>query len=131
MKTHKGVELQLYSLLTFRGRCIYSHKGTAINFRIIKEITGHKHQKNDVQDIKTEHKLVTDPKEIASIFNNYFTFKNIKGNKGETESRQQTTTSKHYYPNLNGNQHVSALVLKTFSAKEISTIIKSIKSKNS
>ena len=26
MKTHKGVEVQLYSLLTFWGRCIHSHK---------------------------------------------------------------------------------------------------------
>jgi len=44
----------------------------------MKEISGHKHQNIDVQDIKTEHKHVTDPKEIACIFNNYFTFKNIK-----------------------------------------------------
>ena len=43
--------------------------------------------KIDVQDIKIEHKHVTDPKEIACIFNNYFTFKNIKGNKDETTGR--------------------------------------------
>lgn len=32
MKTHKGVELQLYLLLTFRGRCIYSHKIQQLTF---------------------------------------------------------------------------------------------------
>ena len=95
---------------------------------IIKEISEHKHQKLYVQDIKIEHKHVTDPKEIACIFNNYFTFKNIKGNKDETESRQKNTF-KNYYLNLNGIQHVPSLVFKTFSTKEISTIIKSIKSK--
>jgi len=84
-----------------------------------------------VQHIKIEHKHVTDPKEIACIFNNYFTFKNIKGNKDETESRQKNTTFKNYYFNLNGVQHVPSLVFKTFLTKEISTIIKSIKSKNS
>jgi hypothetical protein len=79
-----------------------------------------------VKDIKIEHKYVTDPKEIAYIFNNYFTFKNIKGNKDEVESRQKSTTSKNY-PNLNSMQHVPSLIFKTFSTKEISTIIKSIK----
>ena len=56
-----------------------------------------------------------------------FTFKNIKGNKDETESRQKNTTFKNYYLNLNGIQHVPSLVFKTFLTKEISTIIKSIK----
>jgi hypothetical protein len=41
-----------------------------------------------VQDIKIEHKHVTDPEEIACIFN-YFTFKNIKGDKYGPESRQK------------------------------------------
>jgi len=84
-----------------------------------------------VQDIKIEHKHVTDPKEIAGIFNNYFAFKNIKGNKDETESRQKNTKFENCYFNPNGVQHVPSLVFKTFSTKEISTITKSIKSKNS
>jgi hypothetical protein len=42
---------------------------------------------------------------------------------------KKNTTSKNYYPNLNGIQHVPSLIFKTFSTKEISTIIKSIKSK--
>jgi hypothetical protein len=66
-----------------------SNNKSKTTWNIIKEISGHKHQKIDVQDIKIEHKHVTDPKEIACIFNNYFTFKNIKGNKDETESRQK------------------------------------------
>jgi hypothetical protein len=87
--------------------------------------------KSDVQDIKIEHKHVTDPEEIACIFNNYFTFKNIKGNKYEPESRQKNTTLENFYFNLNGVQHAPSLVFKTFSTKQIFTIIKSIKSKNS
>jgi len=108
-----------------------SNNKSKTTWNIIKEISGHKHQKIDVQGIKTEHKHVTDRKEISCIFNNYFTFKNIKGNKDETESRQKNTTFENCYFNLNGIQHVPSLVFKTFSTKEISTIIKSIKSKNS
>jgi hypothetical protein len=48
-----------------------------------------------------------------------------------TESRQKNTTLENCYFNLNGVQHSPSLVFKTFSTKEIFTIIKSIKSKNS
>jgi len=92
-------------------------------WNIIKEISGHKHQESEVQKWKIEHKHVTDPKETACIFNNYFTCKNIKGNKDKIENRQNSK--------LNGIQHVPSLVFKTFLTTEISTIIKSIKSKNS
>ena len=92
-----------------------SNNKSKTTWNILKEISGHKHQKIDVQDIKIEHKHVTDPKEIAGIFNNYFTFKNIKDNKDEAESRQKNTTSKNYYLNLNGIQH---LFLKHFRLKK-------------
>jgi hypothetical protein len=65
-----------------------SNNKSKTTWNIIKEISGHKHQKTDVQDVKIEHKHVTDPEETTCIFNNYFTFKNIKGNKYEPESRQ-------------------------------------------
>jgi hypothetical protein len=97
----------------YNKKILKSNNKSKTTWNIIKEISGHKQQKIDVQDIKIEHKYVTDPKEIACIFNNYFTFKNIKGNKDETESRQKNT-SKNYYPNLNGIQHVPSLVFKTF-----------------
>jgi hypothetical protein len=44
---------------------------------------------------------------------------------------EKNTASKIDHLNLNGIQHVRSSVLKTFSTKEISTIMKSIKSKNS
>jgi hypothetical protein len=115
----------------YNKKILKSNNKSKTTWNIIKEISGHNHQKIDIQDIKIEHKHVTDPKEIACIFNNYFTVKNNKGNKDETESRQENTEPKKYYTNTNGIQHVPYLVLKTFSTKEISTIIKSIKSKNS
>jgi hypothetical protein len=66
-----------------------SNNKSKTTWNIIKEISGHKQQKIDVKDTKIEHNYVSDPKEIACICNNYFTFKNIKGNKDETESRQK------------------------------------------
>ena len=106
-----------------------SNNKNKTTWNIIKEISGQKHQEIEVQKIKIEHKHITDPKEIACIFNNYFTCTNIKGNKDQIENRQINTTSKN--SKLNGIQHVPSLLFKTFSTKEISTIIKSIKTKNS
>ena len=103
-----------------------SNNKNKTTWNIIKEISGQKHQEIEVQKIKIDHKHVTDPKEIACIFNNYFTCKNIKGNKDETENRQKNTSKNS---KLNGFQHVPSLVFKTFLTEEISSIIKSIKSK--
>jgi hypothetical protein len=73
----------------YNKKILKSNNKSKTTWNIIKEISGHEQQKIEVQDIKIEHKHVTDPKEIASIFNNYFAFNNIKRNKYETESRQK------------------------------------------
>jgi len=39
---------------------------------IINEITGHRHNKIDPQDLKVDHKHITNPEEIAEMFNKYF-----------------------------------------------------------
>ena len=41
---------------------------------IINEIPAHQYPKINVQDIKDEHKHITDTKEMAEVFNDYFTF---------------------------------------------------------
>ena len=42
---------------------------------IINEITGYRHTKIDLHDLKVDHKQLTNPEEIAETFNNYFSFK--------------------------------------------------------
>jgi len=73
----------------YNKKILKSNNKSKTTWNIELKLSGHMHQKIDVQDIKIEQKHVTDPKEIACIFNTYFTFKNIKGNKDETESRQK------------------------------------------
>ena len=71
-----------------------SNNKSKTTWNIIKEISGHNHQKINMQDIKIEHKNVTDPKEIACIFNNYFTVKNNKGTRMRQKVDKKTQNLK-------------------------------------
>ena len=83
-----------------------------------------------MQDIKDKYKHITDTKEITEVFNDYFTFKGTETNKYKMQNRLITTTTEKCYSNLNGIQHSHSFVFNAFSTKEISSIIKSIKTKN-
>ena len=96
---------------------------------IINEIFGHQHPKINVQDIKDEHKHVTDTKEIAEVFNDYFTFKGPEANIYKMQNRLINTTTENCYSNLNGIQHSPSFMFNAFSTKEISSIIKANKTK--
>ena len=97
---------------------------------IINEISGHQRPKINVQDIRDEYKHITDTKEIAEVFNDYFTFKGTEANKYKMQNRLINTTTENCYSNLNGIQHSPSFEFNTFLTKEISSIIKSIKTKN-
>ena len=72
----------------------------------------------------------TDLQEIAEVFNDYFTFKKDKVNMYKVKNRQNNPTMGNCYYNLNGIHHSPSFVFKTYSTKEISSIVKSIKTKN-
>ena len=72
----------------------------------------------------------TDLQEIAEVFNDYFTFKKYKFKKYKVQNRQNNPTAGNCYYNQNGIHHSPSFVFKTYSTQEISSIVKSIKTKN-
>jgi hypothetical protein len=97
---------------------------------IINEITGHRHNKISPQNLKVDHKHVTNPEEMAEMFNKYFTAQVNDGIKLRSQSKSSNETKAKSCFNQDNKLYSTLLVLKTFSTKEISCIIKSLKTKN-
>jgi len=97
---------------------------------IINEITGHRHNKIGPQNLKVDHKHVTNPEEMAEMFNKYFTAQVNDGIKLRSQSKSSNETKAKSCFNQDNKLYSTLLVLKTFSMKEISSIIKSLKTKN-
>ena len=95
----------------------------------INEITRYRHTKIDPHDLKVNHKQLPNPEEIAETFNNYFSFKENDVIKSKSQNKLSRETKAKYYLNQNDKPCLSPLVLKAFSTREISSIIKSIKTK--
>ena len=111
-------------------KILESNNKSKTTWGIINETSGHQQPKSNVHGIKTDHKHITDTKEIAEVFNDFFTFKETKANKYNILNRLKNTTTNNCYSNLNDIQHSPSLVFNTFLTKEISSIIKSIKAKD-
>jgi hypothetical protein len=76
----------------YNKKILKSTNKSKTTWNLIKQISGHKQQNINVQDLKLEHKHVTDPKEIASIFNDNFFLKILKA----TRMRQKTDKKIQY-----------------------------------
>jgi hypothetical protein len=85
--------------------------------------------KTDLQHLKIDHKHITNPEEIAEMFNNYFSLQGNDGIKPKSQSKLSNETKSKCYFNQDDKLYSHPFVLKTFSTKEISSIIKSIKTK--
>jgi hypothetical protein len=112
----------------YNNKILKSNNKYKTTWDVIKEVTGHKHPKIDVQDIKVKNERITDLQEIAEVFD-YFTFKKDNVNKYKEQNRLNNVT-RNCCSNQNAIHTSSTFVFKTFSTKEISSIIKSIKTKN-
>ena len=97
---------------------------------IINEINEHRHTKIDAQDLKVDHKHITNPEEIAEMFNKYFSSQENDVIKLKSQSKSINETKAKCYFNQDNKLYSTPFVLKTLSTKEISSIIKSIKTKN-
>ena len=64
----------------YNKKILKSYNKYKTTWDIIKEVTGQQHPRSDVQDLKVENEHLTDPQEIAEVFNDYFTFKKDKVN---------------------------------------------------
>jgi Notch-like protein len=97
---------------------------------IINEITGHRHAKIDPQDLKVDHKHITNPEEIAELFNKYFSLQENDGIKFKSQNKLSNESKAKCYLKQDDKLYSTPFVLKMFSTMEISSIIKSIKTKN-
>ena len=95
---------------------------------IIKELTSKQHSKADIQELMIDSKHLKDQQYMADAFNNYFLSiidKISKSNVDNTINNEKFYTF-HYYLEQNYLHPSSSLVFKTFSIKEITSIIKSL-----
>ena len=97
---------------------------------IINEITGHRHNKIDPQDLMVDHKHITNTEEMAEMFNKYFSAQINDGIKLGSQSKPSNETKPKCCFNQDNKLYSTLFVLKTFSTTEISSIIKSLKTKN-
>jgi hypothetical protein len=114
----------------YNTRILTSDNKCKATWNIIKEITGQQHTKTDLPVLKVDHKHITNPEEIAETFNNYFSLQGNDNIKPKSKSKLNNKTEAKDYFSQDDKLYSSPLVLKTFSTKEISAIIKSIKTKN-
>jgi hypothetical protein len=82
---------------------------------IINEITGHRHNKINPQDLKVDHKHITNPEEMAEMFNKYFSAQVNDGIKLESQSKPSNETKAKFCFNQDDKLYSTLFVLKTFS----------------
>jgi len=114
----------------FNKKVSKSSKKCKATWDIINEITGHRHNKIDPQDLKFDHKHIINPEEMAEMFNKYFSAQVNGGIKLGSLSKSSNETKAKCCFNQDNKLYSTLFVLKTFSTKEISSIIKSLKTKN-
>jgi CRISPR/Cas system-associated exonuclease Cas4 (RecB family) len=82
---------------------------------IINEITGHRHTKIDPQGIKVDHKHITNPEEIAELFNKYFSAQGNDGIEYESQSNSSNEAKAKCYFNQDNKLYSTSFIFKTFS----------------
>ena len=91
------------------------------------------HSQPDIQELIIDSKHLRDQQDIMDAFNNYFSSvidKISKENVNNMINNEKVLTF-HHYLERNCDYLPPSLVIKTFSTKEITSIIKAIKTKNS
>ena len=108
-----------------------SHKNKA-TWNIIKKLTNNQQSQPGVQELIIDSKRLKDQQDITDAFNNYFSSVIDKISKNVNNMiNNEKVPAFHYYIEQNYDYPLPSLVIKTFSAKEIISIIKVLKSKNS
>jgi hypothetical protein len=99
---------------------------------IMKELTNNKHCQPDIQELIIDNKLLKDQQDITDTFNNYFSSVIDKINKenGNNMINNEKVSSFHHYLERDYDYSPPSLAIKTFSTKEITSIIKALKTKN-
>jgi hypothetical protein len=102
-------------------------------WEIIKKLTNNHYTHTDVQGLMIDNKYLKDQQDIADAFKDYFSpiVYNINENKVNNKNNNAKVFLTQYYLEQNCVHPPPSLVIKTFSTTEITSIIKTLKSKNS
>ena len=100
---------------------------------IIKKQTNNHHSHTDIQELMIDSKHLHDQQDIADAFNNHFSsiIDNICNNNVNNQNNSAKVPTTPYYLEQKYVNLPPLLVIKTFSTKEIISIIKALKTKNS
>jgi len=100
---------------------------------IMEELYRKQHSTTDIQELMIDSNHLKDQQDIVDACNNYFSsiIDKISKNNVDNLINDGIFSSFHYYLKQNLLHPSSSLVLKTFSTKEITSTIKSLKTKNS
>jgi hypothetical protein len=100
---------------------------------VIKKLSNNPHSQTGIQELIIDSKHLQDQQGIADAFNNYFLSIIDKTNKNNVNNKTNNgkISTFHHYLEQNYTHLPSSLVIKTFSTKEITSVIKALKTKNS
>jgi hypothetical protein len=98
---------------------------------IIKELSNKQHSQTGIQELMIDSKHLKDQQDIADAFNNYFSsiIDKISTNNVNNKTNNVKIPTFHYYLEQNYVHPPPSLVIKTFSTKEITFIIKALNKK--
>jgi len=138
LKRHYQVYCKILSNVIKEGKRIYydkkiqksSNEGK-ITWDIIKKLTNNQHSHTDIQELTMDSEHLKDQKDIADAFNYYFETIIDKASKNNVNNKNNNEKARtfHYYLEQNYVYPSPPLVIKTFSTKEITSIIKALKTK--
>jgi len=117
--------------MTMNKRILKSNNKTKTTSNIISELLGKQHHTQETQKLTTEGTHLTIQQDIANAFNNYFSTITDKTNSDSQENMRHGNPHTYCYFDHSAGDSYPLMVFKTFSTQEITSIIKSIKTKNS
>jgi hypothetical protein len=117
--------------MTLNKRILKSNNKTKTTWNIINELFSKQHHIQETQKLTIEGKHLTIQQDIANAFSNYFSTIIDKTNSDSQENMRHGNPYTYCYFDHSAGDSYPPLVFKTFSTREITSIIKSIKTKNS
>jgi hypothetical protein len=102
-------------------------------WNIIKKVSNNQQPQTDIQELLIDSKHLKYQQDIADVFNNYFSsiIDKISINNINNKTDKDNFLTFHHYLEQNYSYPPPPLVIKTFSTKEITSVIKALKTKNS
>jgi len=138
LKRHHQVYCKILSNVIKEAKIIYydkkiqksSSKGKT-TWDVIKKVTNNQHSHTDIQELTIDSEHLKDQQDIAEAFNHYFLTIIDKTNKNSAKNKtnNEKAPTFHYYLEQNYVHPPPSLVIKTFLIKEITSIIKALKTK--